>query len=288
MVLKNRIMKKMLIILFFMAFSGFSQDFQGKAYYMSKMNVNMDWMKNLPPDRQVSVKASMKKATEKNYILNFNSSASFFKEEERLDPNAQGGGFNWQQFVTGPAQGDIYRDIQSNTYTNKKELFGKIFLIKDSLPKSKWVMTGETKQIGIYNAYKATISKEVEEEVISFQRSRGRQGQRPTPPKPPEKKIRKVVMSAWFTPEIPVSTGPSLYGGLPGLILELNDDKITILCTKVVLNPKEKVKIKKPSKGKVVSSPEYEKIAADKAEEMRSRWDGRRSRGSGRAVQIRN
>ena len=288
MVLKNRIMKKMLIILFFMAFSGFSQDFQGKAYYMSKMNVNMDWMKNLPPDRQVSVKASMKKATEKNYILNFNSSASFFKEEERLDPNAQGGGFNWQQFVTGPAQGDIYRDIQSNTYTNKKELFGKIFLIKDSLPKSKWVMTGETKQIGIYNAYKATISKEVEEEVISFQRSRGRQGQRPSPPQPPEKKIRKVVMSAWFTPEIPVSTGPSLYGGLPGLILELNDDKITILCTKVVLNPKEKVKIKKPSKGKVVSSPEYEKIAADKAEEMRSRWDGRRSRGSGRAVIIRN
>ena len=281
-------MKKMLIILCFIAFSGFSQDFQGKAYYMSKMNVNMDWMKNLPPDRQASVKASMKKATEKNYILNFNSSASFFKEEERLDPNAQGGGFNWQQFVTGPAQGDIYRDIQSNTYTNKKELFGKIFLIKDSLPKSKWVMTGETKQIGIYNAYKATISKEVEEEVISFQRSRGRQGQRPTPPKPPEKKIRKVVMSAWFTPEIPVSTGPSLYGGLPGLILELNDDKITILCTKVVLNPKEKVKIKKPSKGKVVSSPEYEKIAADKAEEMRSRWDGRRSRGSGRAVQIRN
>lgn len=255
---------------------------------MSKMNVNMDWMKNLPPDRQASVKASMKKATEKNYILNFNSSASFFKEEERLDPNAQGGGFNWQQFVTGPAQGDIYRDIQSNTYTNKKELFGKIFLIQDSLPKSKWVMTGETKQIGIYNAYKATISKEVEEEVISFQRSRGRQGQRPPPPQPPEKKIRKVVMSAWFTPEIPVSTGPSLYGGLPGLILELNDDKITMLCTKVVLNPKEKVKIKKPSKGKVVSSPEYEKIAADKAEEMRSRWDGRRSGRSGRAVQIRN
>ena len=71
-------MKKMLIILCFIAFSGFSQDFQGKAYYMSKMNVNMDWMKNLPPDRQASVKASMKTATEKNYILNFNSSSSFF------------------------------------------------------------------------------------------------------------------------------------------------------------------------------------------------------------------
>ena len=36
-------------------------------------------------------------------------------------------------------------------------------------------------------------------------------------------------MSAWFTPEIPVSTGPSMYGGLPGLILEINDDRTTML-----------------------------------------------------------
>ena len=31
-------------------------------------------------------------------------------------------------------------------------------------------MTGETKKIGIYNAYKATYTKEVEEDVFSFSR----------------------------------------------------------------------------------------------------------------------
>jgi hypothetical protein len=59
-------MKKMLIILCFITISGFSQDFQGKAYYMSKVNVNMDWMKNLTPDRAAYLKGRMKTATEKN------------------------------------------------------------------------------------------------------------------------------------------------------------------------------------------------------------------------------
>ena len=139
-------MKKILVILFFICVSGFSQDFQGKAYYMSKVNLNMDWMKNMPPDRQAYMKGRMKSATEKNYTLEFDSNSSYFQEEERLDPNGQGGGFNWMQFVTGPAMGTIHRDIQSNTYTNKKELFGKIFLVKDSIPEIKWVMTGETKK----------------------------------------------------------------------------------------------------------------------------------------------
>ena len=93
------------------------------------------------------------------------------------------------QFVAGPAQGDIYKDIQENMYINKRELFGKIFLITDSISPTKWVMTGETKKIGIYNAYKATYTKEVEEDVFSFsrrQRDNQKQMKRITPyyPKP--------------------------------------------------------------------------------------------------------
>jgi GLPGLI family protein len=164
-------------------------------------------------------------------------------------------------------------------YVNKKELFGKIFLVKDSLKPSKWVMTGESKKIGIYNALKATITKEVEERVMSF--GRPRPGEAPAEP---EMRTREVVMTAWFTPEIPVSTGPSMYGGLPGLILEINDDRTTMLCTKVIINPKEKIKIKEPSKGKQVTSLEYEKIAKDKQEEMQSMYRGRRGGGSARRI----
>jgi GLPGLI family protein len=276
-------MKKLGIILMCVGLTGFSQEFQGRAFYMSKVNVNMDFMKNMPPDRAAAVKARMKTATEKNYILEFNSNESFFEEEERLDPNGSGGGFNWMQFVTGPEGGSIYKDLQSKTYINKKELFGKVFLVKDSIPESKWVLTGETRKIGIYNAYKATITKEVEERVMSFgNRSRSTE----TPPNPPERKTRDVVMSAWFTPEIPVSTGPSMYGGLPGLILEINDDRTTMLCTKVILNPKDKIKVKAPAKGKEVTSTEFEQIAKDKAEEMRNMYRGRR--GSGTRTRITN
>ena len=99
-----------------------------------------------------------------------------------------------------------------------------------------------------------------------------------------QKRMKEVVVTAWFTPEIPVSTGPSLFGGLPGLILEVNADRLTMLCTKVVLNPKDKIKIKEPNKGKEVTMLEYEKIAADKAEEMRNQWRGGRGRGNARAI----
>ena len=149
------------------------------------------------------------------------------------------------------------------------------YLVKDSIKPSKWVMSGETKKIGIYNAYKATITKKVEERVMSF--GRPRPGEAPAEP---EMRTKEVVMTAWFTPEIPVSSGPSMYGGLPGLILEINDDRTTMLCTKVIINPKEKIKIKEPSKGKQVTNLEYEKIAKDKQEEMQGMYRGRRGGGS--------
>ncbi|HIF84731.1 MAG TPA: GLPGLI family protein [Flavobacteriaceae bacterium] len=268
-------MKKILLLFLIFNFNGFSQDFQGKAYYMSKTSVNTDFTNNLPPDRAKYILGMMNKALEKNYILDFNSNSSYFEVEEVLEAGGrQGGGFNWMQFVGGPDGGSLHKDLQSKIYTNKKELFGKIFLVKDSITPSKWVMTGETKQIGIYNAYKATITKEVEEREFNFGRRPTSGGESESEPEAP--KMREVVMSAWFTPEIPVSTGPAMYGGLPGLILEINDDKTIILCTKVVLNPKVKIKIKAPSKGKVVTKSEFDQIAKDKAKEMQEMYQGRR------------
>jgi len=276
-------MKKILILFLIFNFNGFSQNFQGKAYYMSKTSVNTDFTKNMPPDRAKYIMGMMKQALEKNYILDFNSNSSFFEKEEVLEAGGnQGSGFNSMQFVGGPDGGSLHKDLQSNIYTNKRELFGKIFLVKDSIIPSKWVMTGETKQIGIYNAYKATITKEVEEREFNFGRRPTRGGESESEPEAP--KMREVVMSAWFTPEIPVSTGPAMYGGLPGLILEINDDKTIILCTKVVINPKDKIKIKAPSKGKVVTRSEFDQIAENKAKEMEEMYQGRRSGGRSRAI----
>jgi GLPGLI family protein len=271
-------MKKLIILILFLSFEGYSQEFLGKAYYMSKSTVNMDWMNNMSPERAKYIKARMKTALEKNYILDFDSKSSYFKEEVTLDAGGSGGGgFNWMQFVVGPDQGDIYKDVQEKMYINKRELFGKVFLIKDNIEPTKWVMTGESKKIGQYNAFKATYTKEVEEQVFSFSR-RQQQNNDQENNNPAQPKTKLVTMTAWFTPEIPVSTGPAMYGGLPGLILEISDGNRTMLCTKVVINPKEKIKIKEPSKGKIVSNLEFKKIQEDKMKEMRERYN----RGGGR------
>ena len=214
----------------------------------------------MPPDRAERIKGMMKKALEKNYTLEFNSNSSFFEEEEVLEAGqGSGRGFNWMQFVTGPEGGSLHKDLQSKIYTNKK-------------------------QIGIYNAYKATITKEVEERAFNFGRRPSSNSSEEEDKEPEAPKMREVVMSAWFTPEIPVSTGPSMYGGLPGLILEINDDRTTILCTKVILNPKEKIKIKVPKKGKVVTKSEFEQISEDKAKEMQEMYQGGRGGRSTRVI----
>ena len=39
-------------------------------------------------------------------------------------------------------------------------------------------------------------------------------------------KMKKITIEAWFTPQIPVATGPSKHSGLPGLILEVSNEHL--------------------------------------------------------------
>lgn len=86
---------------------------------------------------------------------------------------------------------------------------------------------------------------------------------------------KEIIVSAWYTPQIPVNQGPGEYWGLPGLILEVNANRTTILCSKIILNPTEKDEIKVPAKGKVVTKQEYNDIMKNKIEEMREMYGGR-------------
>ena len=96
---------------------------------------------------------------------------------------------------------------------------------------------------------------------------------------------KEVVVTAWYTPEVPVNQGPENYWGLPGLILEINDGKTVILCSKIVLNPKEKAEIKASTKGKVVTQAEYDEIMIKKMEEFREMNRGRGGNG-GRQIRM--
>jgi GLPGLI family protein len=289
-------MKKAILLLLFVFIYTNTQaqkDFQGMAIYESKTSmadfkVRMEGNKNINPDMQKMMEERMKKMFEKTFILNFDKSASIYKEEEKLDASPQGGGIRMMSSMTGGG-GTFYKNVKDKVYTVDKEFMGKEFLVKDSLANLNWKMEAETRVIGGYTCYKATAVKEASKTDFRNFRPKKEEEPKKDADKPAEAKKtnfmdavelpKEITITAWYTPEIPVNQGPEGYWGLPGLILEVNDGKTIILCSKVVLNLKEKAEIKAVTKGKVVSQKEYDETVMKKMEEFREMNQGRGDRG---------
>ncbi len=295
-------MKKTFLVLFFALIytnSHAQKDFQGMAVYESKtktpdFKVRMEGNKNITPEMQKMMEERMKKMFEKTFILNFDKSASIYKEEEKLDaPQSQGGmGMRMMGSFTGGG-GTFYKNVKEKTYVVDKEFMSKEFLVKDSLTNLKWKMEAETRVIGGYTCYKATAVKEASKtDFRNFRPKKEEQPKKESDNTTEAKKTnfmdaieipKEIIITAWYTPEIPVNQGPEGYWGLPGLILEVSDGRTTILCSKVVLNSKDKVEIKAVTKGKVVSQKEYDEIVIKKMEEFR---EMNQSRGGGMEIRI--
>ena len=285
-----------------------AQEFQGMAVYESKTSTSdfktrMEGNKDMTPDMQKMIEERMKKMFEKTFILNFNKSASIYKEEEKLDaPGQGGGGMRIMSSMMGGG-GTNYKNVKQKTYSVDKEFMGKEFLIKDSLPNYAWKMESETKLIGGYTCFKATAVRPVSQSDFRNFRSKKEE------PKKEEAKgeavktegeakktnfmddfelPKEITITAWYSPEIPINQGPENYWGLPGLILEVNDGKTIILCSKIVLNSKEKAEIKEPTTGKVISQKEYDETVVKKMEEFREMNQGRGGREGGMQIRFGN
>lgn len=270
--MKNNILVALVVL--FSLMIGRAQDFQGNAIYESKTQVNMDFGgRQIPEDRKKEILERMKKANEKTFTLTFNKNESIYKEEEQLEqPNAGRGGGRFRMMSGGG--GDYYKNIIEEKYLIKNELLGKIFLIEDKLEKLDWKLQSETKQIGQYTAFKATATKLIKRPNMRamFRGRRGNNADDDNEKKEEEFIEKEIEIVAWYTPEIPINNGPGEYWGLPGFILEVSDDITTIICSKIVLNPKEKTEIKAPSKGKKVDQEEYDQISREKMKEMRENF----------------
>ena len=269
-----------------------AQEFQGMAVYESKTSTSdfktrMEGNKEMTPDMQKRIEESMKKMFEKTFILNFDKSASIYKEEEKLEaPGQGGGGMRMMMSMTGGG-GTYYKNVKEKSYTVDKEFMGKEFLVKDSLPNLQWKMEGETRVIGGYNCFKATAVRVASKTDFRNFRPK-KEDVATTKPADAAKKTslldaldmpKETIITAWYTPEIPVNQGPENYWGLPGLILEVNDGKTVILCSKVVLNPKVKTEIKASTKGKVTTQKEFDETVLKKMEEFREMNQGRGGNG---------
>lgn len=249
------------------------QDFQGQAYYLTKSNMELGkWGARLSEAQKKQIASRLKNRLEKTYVLNFNKEESYFDEQDKLDAMS-GATDSWGKNFS---QGDQYKNVKTNSQIQNQEFYGKKFLVKDSLLAINWQMGKETKKIGNYTCFKAMAlipTNELTWYDFSWNRlnsSNNNDGEAK------EETIAMTQVEAWYTPQIPVSHGPSEFWGLPGLILEVSAGNTTMLCSKIIINPEKKVKIEAPDKGQEITKADYQKTIVKKMKDFRNQRMGRR------------
>lgn len=231
----NKMLKKVafFLMIFLMSFETNAQDIQAKIIY----NRKTDWisiMSKLPYMTQEEIDRS--KLTWGNYSDNKGRNYELYIDNNKslylLKEEKSESGYSWK-----PEKFVLDRDHKKNTTSDVIETLGKTFLVEDAIPKYRWKILNEIKEIEGYLCMKAETRDTIKSQTIH----------------------------AWFTDRIPFYGGPEGYSGLPGLILELdiNNGDAIITATKVDLEsaefdfPKQSKK-----KGKKTTYAEMNKLYA--------------------------
>lgn len=234
------------IMVLFLATLAFAQK-SGTIIYNQERKMEMPEAKDGDKERFASLMSSMNLSKKQ---LDFTATESIFyditgeRSAESKDADASGGERNI--VIKMPKNEEqFYKDFTSNTYVNKQDLFGKFFLIKEAIVNPKWKISNEQKKIGKHVCIKATATSEKGENVV-----------------------------AWFAPEIAISNGPEIWGGLPGLILELNQNDGEFVFTVEDIQMVNQVEIIKPSKGDNISLKKFNELEEKKRQEMKEMYGG--------------
>ena len=239
-----------LILVFISTAFGFAQS-EGEIIYTTKM----DMWAGLPDDENgAMIRQYMPQYQTTQSTLLFNAVSSVYKtggedevttNEPDLD-NTEDEGMRIEIKMENPLE-IIYSDLETNTTIEQRDLMDKTFLIKDSIQPAKWKITVDMKEVSGYNCQKAYLVNERNDEIF-----------------------------VWFTPQIPVSTGPGGMGGLPGLIMYVSMDsgRYTIAAEKIILRKIEKGEIEAPKKGKEVTQAKFEKLVEKKRKQREKEYGG--------------
>jgi len=260
--------------------AAFAQGFTGRAYYKStsQFSIKMDSTK-MAPEQMAQIQASLKKQMEQNYILSFNQTESTWKKEESLGggpATASAGGAVFMVATSGEGS-TLYKNIADQSFLEQQDMMGKAYLVKDMLEPVEWELSEETKKVGNYTVQKASYTRIVDSKRFS------------TGMTEMENVKDTLQVTVWFTPEIPVAHGPENFFGLPGLILEVQNQGRTLICEKIELNPSaDPVVIERPSKGKEITQAEFRTVQEEGMKQMMNRYQGKPGEGNRMEIRIGN
>ncbi|MFM7720132.1 MAG: GLPGLI family protein [Sediminibacterium sp.] len=236
-----------------------------KISYERKINLH----RNLPDPQMKSMVPEFR--TDK-FELIFNESVSLFRsvvDEEAPDPfaNAGGGGGGGMRFNFRMPSANTFTDLAKQMQYEGREFFEKEFLIVDSLKQYKWKLSEETKTIAKQLCKKATTmitAPQVMRMRVSMGGGPNADTAASAPPKPKETEL--VV---WYAENIPVSFGPDSYNGLPGVIMEIDQDNGANVTTAVEVSAKyPKKELVAPTKGEKMNRAQFQENMQKLIQEM--------------------
>ncbi|MBC8051432.1 MAG: GLPGLI family protein [Sphingobacteriaceae bacterium] len=201
--------------------------FNGVIEYEKKINMHALIKKSINKNNESYMNTAFE-AYKKNQpqfktlksVLQFSKDKTLFTPVESTEPP--------YFFSTHPAVmqiNTVYNDLSASTTSIRKSVFEETFLVKDSIRNIKWKITDENREIAGYSCRRANA-------II----------------------MDSIYVVAFYTDQIPVSSGPETFSGLPGMILglALPHEHVTWFATSVKDQPLDKPLVS-PTKGKVTN-----------------------------------
>ena len=239
---------------------------EGKISYERKINMH----RNLPDPQMKSMVPEFR--TDK-FELIFNESVSLFRsvvDDEAPDPfaNAGGGGGGGMRMNFRMPTANTYTDMAKQMQYEERAFFEKEFLIVDSLKQYKWKLSEETKTIAKQLCKKATTMITAPQMRMRVSMGRGGENNTDTTANTP-RAPKETELVVWYAENIPVSFGPDNYSGLPGVIMEIDQDNGATVTTAVEVSAKyPKKELVAPSKGEKMNRAQFQENMQKLMQEM--------------------
>lgn len=206
---------------------------EGKIEYEEIANLH----RQLPPE-SAEMKAMIPEFKTSQHELLFNASESLYRRRETEE---EAYGNQALQIRMSRSEAYHYQNWVTQRRVSKREFMGKYYLIEDSIVQTPWKIMGELRDIAGYTCMRAIWNDTA----------------------------RQRVVTAWFTPDLPVFSGPINFGQLPGAILEIdiNDGETVITAKKITFAPLPKNELAAPVKGEKTTTEGYNRMIEKRAKD---------------------
>ena len=172
-------------------------------------------------------------------LLHFKATESKYEDsEEAAEPGNEGWSNRKETFF-------MKRNFQTNTLYDGISMLGKTYLIHDTITPNGWKILNDMKEVAGHICMNASMNDT----------------------------LRKQNVLVWFALDIPISSGPDRFVGLPGMILEvdINNGACIMTADKIDLKPLTiELDVPQKIKGKKINTAEYIKIIENQIKERKA------------------